>query len=143
MAGHDSFEAPAEAVKELKDTALAVANSVDSNTFANPIPNPVAKIGATLIQDHDFTSSVLQMADLGTVGQFLAVEFVLVLALWGFRAKKLAQLETLPKKMLAQAWISGLYWLLAIGIVPGLVWGKAFWTAIGHFMRVALRQILV
>jgi hypothetical protein len=135
MAGHETLATPAEVAQELKDGALGTSLMSDSN--------PVAKIGATLIQDHDFTASILKMADPGTVGQFLAIEFVLVLALWGFRAKKLAQLETLPKKMLAQAWISGLYWLLAMGVVPGLVWGKAFWTAVGHFMRVALRQILV
>ena len=131
----------ADQVQEfLKAQSPELKKQIDSmNAVMN---HPLTKVGSTLVQDQEFTSAVSQMTGSHGGTRFLAYEGVLIVLVWAFRAWRLSKSNTLLPRLLTQAWIGAIYWILAITVVPWLVWGDAFRTALSHLVRVALRQFL-
>jgi hypothetical protein len=104
--------------------------------------HPVAKVGGTLVQDQEFTSSFGKLLDSGKGSTLLAYEAVLILVLWGFRAWRLGKVNTLFARLLTQAWIAVLYWVLALVVVPSVLLGESYRVVLTHSARALLRQIL-
>jgi len=124
----------------IKEQSPELKRQLDSvNALVN---HPLSKAGATLVQDQEFTSAVSRISNAHGGTRFLAYEGVLLILVWIFRAWRLSKSNTLLPRLLTQAWIGAVYWILAITVVPWLVWGEAFRTALGHLVKVALRQFL-
>jgi hypothetical protein len=44
--------------------------------------------------------------------------------------------------MWTQAWVAALFWVLAVFLVPFLVWGGAYGTLLSHLVRAFIKHIL-
>jgi len=104
--------------------------------------HPVVKVGGTLVQDSEFTSSLKQMIESGRGTSLLAYEAALIVVLWGFRAWRLGKVNTLLARLWTQAWVAVLYWTVALGVLPALVWGDSYRTVLTHSARAVLRHVL-
>ncbi len=111
-------------------------------TFERVMEHPAVKVGGTLVQDQEFSSSFGKLMESGRGSTVLVYEVLLILVLWGFRAWKLGKAETLFARLLTQAWIAVLYWGLAIVAVPAVILGEPYRVVLSHTVRAVLRQVL-
>jgi hypothetical protein len=99
-------------------------------------------LGLTLSRDDAFLGAIGSIAKNPKVSEFLAYEGALLLVLWAFRAWRLSKVNTLFRQMLTQAWISVVYWVVALFLIPSFIWGEHFRVALSHLFRAVLRHFL-
>jgi hypothetical protein len=103
---------------------------------------PVIKFGETLIQEHGVVVALERIGESQSGASLIAYEVILILVLWMARAWRLSKVNTLLTQFWTQAWIAGVYWILALAIVPSLVWGESYRTLLSHLVRAVLRRVL-
>jgi hypothetical protein len=133
-------QTPSEITGFLKAQSPELKEKIES--IERFMENPVVKVGGTLVQDQEFTLSFGKIIESHRGSSLLAYEGVLILVLWGFRAWRLGKVNTLLARMWTQAWVALLYWVLALVVVPSLVWGESYRTVLSHSARAVLRHFL-
>lgn len=103
---------------------------------------PATQFAITLMNDGEFRTAAEQIQNSHLSGQLLGYEFVLLLVLWVFRAWRLSKVSTFFTRMWTQAWIAALYWVVALFVVPGFVWGEAYRTVLSHLAKAVFRHFI-
>ncbi len=98
------------------------------------------QLGLTLVNDGDFRGAIQQIKDSHQWTQFFAYEFVLLVVLWFFRPWKLAKATTWMRRIWTQLWTGWVFWILAIFLIPSLVWGDAYRTLLSHLVKGVFRH---
>jgi hypothetical protein len=144
-AGKAAMQAATEGATEVAAEIAATAGVElrrDLEQFQKIWKSPATQLGLTLSRDDAFLGAVGWISKNPKGSELFAYEGVLILALWAFRAWKLGKVNTLFRQMLTQAWISLVYWLVALFAIPSLVWGEHYRVALSHLFRGVLRHFL-
>lgn len=140
----EAVNGAATAAQAAKDAAATAGVELrrDLEQFQKVWKSPATQLGLTLSRDDAFLGAVGWISKNPKGSEFLAYEGVLILALWAFRAWKLGKSNTLFRQMLSQAWISLAYWIVALFLIPSLIWGEHYRVALSHLFRGVLRHFL-
>lgn len=104
--------------------------------------HPVTRFGVELTKDQAFTGALESIRESHATTQLMAFEGILIGILWAFRAWRLGKVNTLLMRMWTQAWVAALFWVLAVFLVPFLVWGGPYGTLLSHLVRAFIKHIL-
>ncbi len=101
---------------------------------------PLTQFTLTLVQDTELKGAVSEIAGSHLYREFFAYEAVLILLIWILRAWRLSKVNTWLTRLWTQAWIALLYWVSAVFLIPGLVWGAAYRTVLSHLTKAVFRH---
>jgi hypothetical protein len=101
---------------------------------------PGSQFTLTLLADPEFKAATDQMIAANLCSRAVSYELVLILLLWIFRPLRLAKASSWLLRIWTQAWISVVFWVLALVAVPWLVWGQAYLTALKEIFKAFLRH---
>jgi hypothetical protein len=101
---------------------------------------PLTQFTITVVQDAEFKQASQQIYDSHLGPRLIGYELVLILVLWILRAWRLSKASTWLLRIWTQAWISVLYWVLAVFLVPYLVWGDSYRIVLKELSKAILRH---
>jgi hypothetical protein len=101
---------------------------------------PLTQFTITLVQDADFKLASQQIYNSHLGSTLVSYELVLILVLWIIRSWRLGKASTWLLRIWTQAWIAVVYWLLAVFLVPYLVWGDAYRILLKQISKAILRH---
>jgi hypothetical protein len=103
---------------------------------------PLTQFTITLVQDSEFKQASQKIYESHLGSQLVSYELVLILILWIIRAWRLSKVSTWLLRIWTQLWIAALYWLLAMFLVPYLVWGDAYRILLKELSKAILRHFI-
>ena len=120
--------------------------TISPSTFANydqiqkTWNSPLTQFTLTLVQDAELKGAVSEIAGSHLYGEFFSYEAALILILWIFRVWRLSKVKNWLRSLWTQAWIGMVYWVFAVFLIPGLVWGSAYRTVLSHLAKAVIRH---
>ncbi len=106
-----------------------------------PLMNsPVGKFALTMTKDPDFRQSATEIAQKFNKTTFLGYEFAWIVLIWVFRSWRLTKVNTLLTRLWTQAWVGMVFWWGALTLIPWILWGKSFQTALASLIRGLIHQ---
>jgi hypothetical protein len=105
--------------------------------------HPITQFSITLVNDPLFTGALSEMAGAHAGGRWVGYEAILIIFIWILRAWRLSKASTFLTRMRAQAWVGFLFWVLSIAVIPFLVWGSAYQTAVNELIKAVIRHFFV
>ena len=101
---------------------------------------PGSQFTLTLLGDPEFKSATDEMlaANLGT--RLVSYELALILILWIVRPWRLNKASTWLLRIWTQAWMSIVFWALALIALPCLVWGQPYLIVLKEISKAFLRH---
>ena len=101
---------------------------------------PATQFTLTLVRDPQLRQVSEQILDSKLGTRLLGYEFGLILLLWIIRAWRLQKSQTWLRRIWTQAWLGAVYSLLAIFLVPFLVWGETYLIFLKQIFLAILRH---
>ena len=126
----------AEAVLRALNPMAAVGNAPQNNAPGRPF----VKFGFALMRDQDFSQSLSDIQAQYSPVQTMGYEVLWILCIWTLRAWRLSKAGTWLTRIWVQLWVSGVFWLGALVLVPLFLWGKSYQTFLGSLLRTLLHQ---
>lgn len=103
--------------------------------------NPAVQFSMTLASDPQFRASASEIYAQPNAFQKVAVyEFGLIVVIWILRAWRLSKAPTWIKKLWVQLWVGTLFWVFSLFIIPYLIWGSTYKTALGQLLKAIIRH---
>jgi len=103
---------------------------------------PFTQFTITLAQNPDFKQASQHIYESHLGSSLISYELVLILVLWIIRAWRLGKAATWLLRIWTQAWISVVYWLLGVFLVPYLVWGDSYRIVLKEISKAFLRHFV-
>jgi hypothetical protein len=141
-----------EAIQAAQKLSTAPAKSGDSSPSGMiedllsgvqlaPLMNtPVGKFALTMAKDPDFRQSATEIAQKFNKTTFLGYEFAWIIVIWVFRSWRLTKVNTLLTRLWTQAWVGMVFWWGALTLIPWVLWGKSYQTALASLIRGLIHQ---
>jgi hypothetical protein len=104
--------------------------------------HPLTQFSITLVRDPEFRSAVSEIYGKHNSATFYGYELSWIILVWILRAWRLSKSPTWLTRLWTQAWISMVFWVGSILVVPILVWGEAYRTVLSHFLKAIFKHFL-
>ena len=106
-----------------------------------PLMNsPVGKFVILMTKDASFRQASTEIAQKFDKTAFLGYEFAWIVLIWIFRSWRLTKVNTLLTRLWTQAWVGLVFWWGALTLIPWILWGKSFQTALASVIRGLIHQ---
>ena len=103
---------------------------------------PLTQFTITLVQDAEFKEAGQRIYESHLGSKLLGYELVLVLVFWILRAWRLSKVSTWLLRIWVQAWMSVVFWVLTLFLVPYLVWGDGYRIVLKEISKAILRHFV-
>ncbi len=104
--------------------------------------HPMTQFSVTLVRDPQFRGAISEIYAQSNAKTFYGYEFGWIILIWILRAWRLSKSPTWLTRLWTQAWISVVFWVGAVFVVPSLLWGEAYRTVLSHFLKAVFKHFL-
>lgn len=104
--------------------------------------HPFTQFSITLVRDPQFRQAVTEIHGKNTGNAFYGYELSWIILVWILRAWRLSKSPTWLTRLWTQAWVSVVFWIGALFIVPTILWGEAYRTVLSHLAKAFFKHFL-